>query len=118
MIVKMSRRATLEEVAAVEEKLHGWGYKTGKMIGEEITLIGVYGDITRLPTGEVREMAGVEGLIPISRAYKRVAKKGSPGSLIHETVRIGHVEVGGIELAMIAGHSSVESDTQIMESAR
>ncbi len=118
MIVKMSRRATLEEVAAVEEKLHGWGYKTGKMIGEEITLIGVYGDITRLPTGEVREMAGVEGLIPISRAYKRVAQKGSPGSLIHQTVRIGHVEVGGNELAIIAGPCSVESETQIMEAAR
>ena len=59
MIVKMTKRATPEEVAAVESKLHEWGYKTGKMVGEEITLIGVYGDITRLPTGEVQEMGGV-----------------------------------------------------------
>jgi hypothetical protein len=54
MIVKMSKRATPEEIAAVEDKLHDWGYKTGKMVGEEITLIGVYGDITRLPVGEVQ----------------------------------------------------------------
>jgi 3-deoxy-7-phosphoheptulonate synthase len=118
MIVKMSQRATLDEVAAVEEKLQGWGYKTGKLIGEEITLIGVYGDITRLPTGEVQEMAGVEGLIPISRAYKRVAQKGAPGSLIHQTVCIGNVEVGGDDLAVIAGPCSVESEAQIMEAAR
>lgn len=118
MIVKMSQRATLEEVAAVEEKLHGWGYKTGKMVGEEITLIGVYGDITRLPTGEVQEMAGVDSLIPISKAYKRVAQKGTPGNLIHRTVRIGNVEVGGDELAIIAGPCSVESEAQIMEAAR
>lgn len=118
MIVKMSQRATLEEVAAVEEKLHGWGYKTGKMVGEEITLIGVYGDITRLPTGEVQEMAGVDSLIPISKAYKRVAQKGSPGNLIHQTVRIGNVEVGGDELTIIAGPCSVESEAQIMEAAR
>ena len=65
MIVKMSKRATPEEIAAVEDKLHDWGYKTGKMVGEEITLIGVYGDITRLPVGEVQEMGGVENLIPI-----------------------------------------------------
>ena len=117
MIVKMSQRATPEEVAAVEEKLHDWGYKTGKMVGEEITLIGVYGDITRLPVGEVREMGGVESLIPISRAYKRVAQKGSPGNLIHHSVRIGNVEAGGDELTVIAGPCSVESEAQIMEAA-
>jgi 3-deoxy-7-phosphoheptulonate synthase len=118
MIVKMSQRATLEEVAAIEEKLHGLGYKTGKMVGEEITLIGVYGDITRLPTGEIQEMAGVDSLIPISKAYKRVAQKGSLGNLIHQTVRIGNIEVGGDELAIIAGPCSVESEAQIMEAAR
>lgn len=118
MIVKMTRRATPEEVAAVEEKLHGWGYKTGKMVGEEITLIGVYGDITRLPTGEVQEMGGVDALIPISKAYKRVAQKGTPGNLIHPTVRIGNVEVGGDALTIIAGPCSVESEAQIMEAAR
>lgn len=118
MLVKMSRGATPDEVAAVEEKLHEWGYKTGKMVGEEITLVGVYGDITRLPVGELREMGGVEGLIPISRAYKRVAQKGSPGNLIHQTVHIGNVEVGGDELTVVAGPCSVESEAQIMEAAR
>jgi 3-deoxy-7-phosphoheptulonate synthase len=118
MIVKMTRRATSEEVAAVEEKLHSWGYKTGKMVGEEITLIGVYGDITRLPTGEVREMGGVDALIPISKAYKRVAQKGTPGNLIHHPVCIGKVEAGGDDLTIIAGPCSVESESQIMEAAR
>ncbi len=118
MIVKMSKRATPEEIAAVEDRLHDWGYKTGKMVGEEITLIGVYGDITRLPVGEVQEMGGVESLIPISRAYKRVAQKGGPGNLLHQTVRIGDIEVGGGELTVIAGPCSVESEAQIMEAAR
>src|SRR5216117_2763150 len=118
MIIKMSRGATPEEVAAIEDKLHEWGYKTGKMVGEEITLIGVYGDISRLPTGEIQEMGGVDSLIPISRAYKRAAQKGLPGNLIHRTVHIGNVEVGGDELTVIAGPCSVESEAQIMEAAR
>lgn len=118
MIVKMSRGATQDEIAAVEDKLHSWGYKTGKMVGEEITLVGVYGDITQLPVGELQEMGGVEGLIPISRAYKRVAQKGSPGALIHRTVKIGNVEVGGDELAVIGGPCSVESEAQVIEAAR
>ena len=118
MLIKMTKRATQEEVVAVENRLRGWGYKTGKMVGEEITLIGVYGDITRLPTGEVQEMGGVESLIPISRAYKRAAQKGSPGNLIHQTVRIGKIQVGGEDISVIAGPCSVESEAQIMEAAR
>ncbi len=118
MLVKMSSTAAAKEIAAVEKKLHGLGYKTGKMVGEEITLIGVYGDISRLPVTEIQEMGGVEGLIPISRSYKRAAQKGSAGHLIHRKVRIGNVEVGGEKLTVIAGPCSVESEAQIMEAAR
>ncbi len=118
MLVKMAKGATPEQIAAVEEKLHGWGYTTGKMAGEEITLIGAYGDITRLPQGEIQEMGGVESLIPISRAYKRAAQKGSPNSPIHNTGNLGNVEVGGNKLPVGAGPCSVESEPQIMEAAR
>lgn len=118
MLVKMRRDATPDEVAAVESKLHGLGFKTGKMVGEEITLVGVYGDISRLPTGEIEELPGVETLIPISRAYKRVAQKGTPDRPIYQTVRIGNVVCGGEELVVIAGPCSVESEAQIMEAAR
>jgi 3-deoxy-7-phosphoheptulonate synthase len=118
MLVKMRRDATSDEVVAVEDKLHTLGFKTGKMVGEEITLIGVYGDISRLPVGEIEELAGVEQLIPISRAYKRVAQKGTPERPIHQTVRIGNVVCGGDELVFISGPCSVESERQIMEAAR
>ena len=118
MLIKMTSHATPEEVAAVEEKLHGLGYKTGKMVGEEITLVGVYGDISQLPVVELQEMGGVDSLIPISRAYKRAAQKGTGGNLIHRTVRIANLEVGGGKLAVIGGPCSVESEVQIMEAAQ
>ncbi len=118
MLVKMRRDATADEIATVEHKLHDLGFKTGKLEGEEITLVGVYGDISKLPQGEIAELAGVEQLIPISRAYKRVAQKGAPGRAIYTTVRIGDVVCGGDDLAFIAGPCSVESERQIMEAAR
>jgi 3-deoxy-7-phosphoheptulonate synthase len=118
MLVKMRSNATPEEVAAVENKLHGLGFKTGKMIGEEITLIGVYGDISRLPQGEIEELAGVAKLIPISRAYKRAAQKGGAEAPIYQTVKIGNVVCGGDDLVFISGPCSVESEPQIMEAAR
>jgi len=118
MLVKMRRDATPDEVAAVEGKLHGLGFKTGKMVGDEITLVGVYGDITQLPVGEIEELAGVEQLIPISRAYKRVAQKGTPDRPLYQTVAIGNVVCGGDDLVFIAGPCSVESEKQIIEAAR
>jgi 3-deoxy-7-phosphoheptulonate synthase len=118
MIVKMSSIATQPEIDAIEEKLHTLGYKTGKMIGESVTLIGVYGDISRLPVDELAQMPGVERLIPISRAYKRAAQKGDPLNPIRATVAIGDVVCGAGDLVIVAGPCSVESEPQIMEAAR
>ena len=61
MLVKMRRDATADEVTTVEHKLHDLGFKTGKMIGQEITLIGVYGDISRLPNAEIEELEPATG---------------------------------------------------------
>lgn len=118
MIIKMQTVATPDEIAAVEARVHALGYTTGKMIGEQVTLIGVYGDISRLPTDELGQMPGVERLIPISRAYKRAAQKGEPGKPIHVAIDLGGVTVGGGDLVVIAGPCSVESERQIMEAAR
>lgn len=118
MLIKMQTVATPDEIAAVEARVHALGYTTGKMVGEQVTLIGVYGDISRLPSDELGQMPGVDRLIPISRAYKRVAQKGEPGKPLHVTVDIGGVTVGGSDLVVIAGPCSVESERQIMESAR
>jgi 3-deoxy-7-phosphoheptulonate synthase len=118
MIIKMQTVATPDEIAAVEAKVHTLGYTTGKMIGEQVTLIGVYGDIFRLPQEELGQMPGVERLIPISRAYKRAAQKGEPGHPLHTVVDIGGVRAGGGDLVVIAGPCSVESERQILDAAR
>src|SRR5206468_12791828 len=67
--------------------------------GEEITLVGVYGDISTLPIGEIEELPGVEQLIPISRAYKRAAQKGPPDRPIYQRVAIGNVVCGATSSA-------------------
>ena len=118
MLVKMRRDATSDEVKTVESKLHDLGFKTGRLEGTELTLVGVYGDISKLPSGEIADLPGVEQLIPISRAYKRAAQKGTPEAPIFATVDIGGVRCGGDGLAVISGPCSVESEAQIMEAAR
>src|SRR5207249_895481 len=77
MLVKMRRDATRDEVAAVEDKLHGLGFKTGKMVGEEITLAGVYGDISTLPVGEIEELpaSDAESLKPGLRLIDKAGRE-------------------------------------------
>lgn len=114
----MTHLATTEEIVAVEERLHNAGFQTGKMRGTEVTLIGVYGDITKISPDEIMEMPGVEKTIPISKAYKRVALKRSPdGTPVYSMVRIGNVIIGNGNFAAIAGPCSVESERQIMTAA-
>jgi 3-deoxy-7-phosphoheptulonate synthase len=117
-LIKMRRGAAEEEVAAVEARLHELGFNTGKMVGTEITLIGIYGDASRVPSDEIAEMAGVDALIDIGRPYKRAAQKGDPAHLVHQTVAIGPVVCGGADLVVIGGPCSVESERQIREAAR
>src|SRR5688572_9250033 len=118
MLVKMRPDATQDEVKTVEGKLHDLGFKTGRLEGTQLTLVGVYGDISKLPAGEIAELPGVEQLIPISRAYKRAAQKGQPDNPMFATVNIGKVACGGAELAFVSGPCSVESESQIMEAAK
>jgi 3-deoxy-7-phosphoheptulonate synthase len=116
MIVKMRRTAADNEIAAVETMLQGRGYTTGKLVGTDHTLIGVYGDVSQLSQPDVQKMSGVEGLIAISRKYKRAAQKGDPTNRLYVDFNIGSVRIGR-DLVVVAGPCSVESERQIMESA-
>ena len=117
MIVKMRRVATTREIQAVEQRLSELGYNTGKLTGTDHTLIGVYGDISQLPHTDISKMSGVEGLIQISRKYKRAAQKGDPLNMVYSSVNIGDISIGN-DLVVIAGPCSVESEEQIMEAAK
>jgi 3-deoxy-7-phosphoheptulonate synthase len=119
MIVKMRRTATDNEIAAVESMLVDRGYTTGKLVGTDRTLVGVYGDVSQLSQPDVQKMAGVEGLIAISRKYKRAAQKGDPTNRVYVNFDIGteHPVHIGKDLVIVAGPCSVEGERQIMESA-
>ncbi len=96
----------------------GWDTKPAKWSVRRLPSSGPMGILPDYRKAKSRRWGGVETLIPISRSYKRAAQKGSPGSLIHNIVNIGKVEVGGDKLTVVAGPCSVESEPQIMEAAR
>lgn len=113
MIVVMKPHATKEQIAHVEQKLVDMGYKTHPIYGEVKTVIGAIGD--KSDTGNIANLPGVEGIVPILRPYKLVGRE------LHKeasTVAVGPVVFGGTKLAVIAGPCAIEGEEQIYSVAQ
>ena len=115
MIVSMKMHAKREDIQAVCDRVHEFGYKVHSIEGEERVVIGIVGvgDVTAC-LESIEAMPGVEKAVRISAPYKFVSKEFRPG---RTQVTVNGREIGGDEFIVIAGPCSVESEKQIMESA-
>lgn len=115
MIISMKLHASREDVEKVTQRIHEFGYKVHSIQGEERVVIGAVGigDVTAC-LESLEAMPCVEKAVRISAPYKFVSKEFHPG---RTRVVVNGVEFGGDEFVVIAGPCSVESETQIMETA-
>jgi 3-deoxy-7-phosphoheptulonate synthase len=115
MIISMRPHATREEIDHVCERIREFGYKVHSIEGEERVVIGAVGvgDVTAC-LESLEATRGVERAVRISAPYKFVS---SEFKKTRTTIRVGGVEVGGGEFVVMAGPCSVESESQIMETA-
>ena len=116
MIISMKLHATKAEVQAVCDRIREFGYKVHSIEGEERVVIGVVGvgDVTAC-LESLEAMPQVEKAVRISAPYKFVSKEFRPGKSV---IRAADVEIGGDEFIVMAGPCSVESEKQIVETAR
>ncbi|MEO6447082.1 MAG: 3-deoxy-7-phosphoheptulonate synthase, partial [Gemmatimonadaceae bacterium] len=116
MLVVMQHNATPAEVEEVCRVITDMGFTPVPMPGEQRTAIGLVGNDTRVDDTNVASLPGVAQVIHVSRPYKQVSREWKPGNTI---VSLGHgVEIGGGSIVVIAGPCSVESEEQILASAR
>jgi 3-deoxy-7-phosphoheptulonate synthase len=111
----MKPGATREQIEAVSERLVELGFKTHPIYGQEKTVIGAIGDKKALSSEAIINLPGVEKIVPIMKPYKLVSRE------LKETpsiVRVGGVPVGGRGLVVMAGPCAVESEEQLLSTAR
>ena len=115
MIISMRLHATREEIDSVCERIQESGYKVHTIQGEERVVIGAVGvgDVTAC-LESLQAMPGVENAVRISAPYKFVSREFQPQ---RSRIRVNGVEIGGVDLVVMAGPCSVESERQIMETA-
>jgi 3-deoxy-7-phosphoheptulonate synthase len=111
----MRSQATEEDIARVCEKIELLGYRPHVMPGAQRTAVGITGNPGPVPAEEFETLPGVAEAIRVSKPYKLVSREVKPDDTV---VRIHGVEIGGGELALIAGPCSVESREQILAAAR
>jgi 3-deoxy-7-phosphoheptulonate synthase len=115
MIVVMRRNAKPEDIDHMIKQVESLGLKPTVLRGTERTVIAAIGDERNAPVGILESGPGVDEVLPVLAPYKiaSIETKSEP-----TVVRVGSLTVGGGTLGVIAGPCSVESEEQIVSSAR
>ncbi len=82
--------------------------------GEEITILGLIGDTSRVDMELLNSLEIVDSVKRVSEPFKQANRKFHPEDTI---VEVGDVKIGGGHFAMIAGPCSVETEEQMIEVA-
>lgn len=115
MIVVMKPGASREEVDHLVERVQSMGLKTHVIVGVERTVVAAIGEKRSEMKEALENVPGVAEIIPILSPYKMASLEVKKERTV---VRAGSLEIGGTRVGVIAGPCSVESEEQILTSAR
>jgi 3-deoxy-7-phosphoheptulonate synthase len=112
----MQHDATAKDVDRVVEVIKEMGYEARPMPGAQRTAVGLVGNDGRVDSSRIEALPGVAQVIHVTQPYKQVSREWKPESTV---VTLGPgVSVGGDTVVVIGGPCSVESEAQILSSAR
>ena len=114
MMIIMKANATPQQVEAVIASVKAEGLNVHLSQGVEATIIGAIGEAHSIPTDRFEGLDGVETVQRITQPYKLASRQFHPEDSI---ISLDGFNVGGNEIAVIAGPCSVESRSQIIETA-
>lgn len=115
MIVVMEKGASAEQIKHMAERVESMGLKAHIIQGTERTVIAAIGEKRDGTKESLASGPGVEDVVPILAPYKVASRevKKEPTQ-----VSVGSLKVGAGVVGIIAGPCSVESEKQIMDTAR
>jgi 3-deoxy-7-phosphoheptulonate synthase len=116
MLVVMQRDATQADVDAVCAEIRRMGFEPVPMPGAQRTAVGLVGNDGPVNGSVIEAMAGVAQVIHVSKPHKQVSREWKSENTI-VTIAPG-VVFGGESVPIVAGPCSVESEEQIVLSAR
>ena len=114
LIVIMNPNATMRDKSAVIARAEDLGFKVHLSEGKERTIIGIIGNDRVINREQIELMTGVERVVPILKPFKLASREFKASDTVFP---LGSHTIGGDEIMIMAGPCSVESRTQIIETA-
>ncbi len=117
MIIVMQKGASRAELASVKKRIQKLGYHPHVIRGETRQVIGAVGDERgKARLQDLESLPGVESVVPILEPYKLASQEVKTSKSVVTVAR--KVKVGGAKIVVMAGPCAVESEEQILASAR
>ena len=117
MIVVMHAGSTREQVDSVMDTIREMGLRPQAIFGAErpiVAVIGVVDEDKLLLIEQLENLPSVDRAVPITRPYKFASREWRPGKTV---IEVGAVKIGGPAVVVMAGPCTVESRSQLLETA-
>ena len=115
MIAILKQNTTETQLKNLCQWLESQGITVHLSRGKYETIVGLVGDTSKIDEDLLTGLEIVEAVRRISDPFKNANRKFHPDDTV---VRVGNTSVGGLDLALVAGPCSVESEEQVLSIAR
>lgn len=114
MIIVMKPNAEESAAKKIITKIEEKGLHTHLSQGEEVLIIGVVGDKSKLDTNAICALPSVEKIVPITESYKLSNKKFHPEPM---EFSVGSTKIGPNNITIMSGPCAVETEEQLLKIA-
>jgi len=115
MLVIMRKGYQENQLQGVLQRIQDMGCQGHLSKGVERTVIGVVGQTHPDMREALELLPGVEDVVPITKPFKLSSREFKPEDTV---LKVGGVSIGGGELVIMAGPCAVESEGQVLTTAR
>lgn len=115
MIIVMQKHAAEPSIERVVSELISRGFDVHRSTGADQTVLGIVGRVDTLDQREFELFDGVQEVVRVSEPYKLTSRTFKREKSV---VRARGVEIGGDRVVVMAGPCTIESETQLFETAK
>lgn len=114
MIIIMKPNASAQAIERVTDIVKSKGLQVHLSKGDEVTIVGVVGDKSKLRGTNLEISEGVDKIVQVTESYKLVNKKFHPEDSV---IPVKNTSIGPGTFTVMAGPCAIESHDQLMECA-
>jgi 3-deoxy-7-phosphoheptulonate synthase len=115
MLIVMKKGTTREDIDRVCQAVGAMGFQAHLITGSERAAIGVTGNAKPLDPSRFESLPGVAQVIPVSPPFRLASRETRAEDTV---IRVGGGRIGAGGVFVIAGPCAVESEDQVLATAR